>query len=51
MRGMVGRVDGSEIIQNSVSGSLEEREALGLQLAENLLKKGADDILEELLDD
>jgi len=51
VRGMVGRVDGSEIIKNSVSGSLHEREALGLQLAENLLKKGADKILEELLDD
>ena len=51
VRGMVGRVDGSEIIQDSVSGSLHEREVLGLQLAENLLKKGADEILEELLDD
>ncbi|MCK5498662.1 MAG: hydroxymethylbilane synthase, partial [Gammaproteobacteria bacterium] len=51
VRGMVGRVDGSEIIQHSVSGSLQEREALGLQLAEDLLKKGADEILKELLDD
>jgi hypothetical protein len=34
-----------------VSGFLEEREALGLQLAESLLKKGADEILKELLDD
>jgi hydroxymethylbilane synthase len=51
VRGMVGRVDGSEIIKDSISGSLHEREALGLQLAENLLKKGANKILEELLDD
>ena len=51
VRGMVGRVDGSEIIQNSVSGNLDQRDALGLQLAENLLKKGADEILNELLHD
>ena len=51
VRGMVGRVDGSEIIQDTVSGSLQEREVLGLQLAENLLKKGADKILNELLQD
>jgi len=51
VRGMVGRVDGSEIIQDTVSGSLQEREVLGLQLAENLLKKGADEILNELLQD
>ena len=51
MRGMVGRVDGSEIIQDSVSGNLDQRDALGLQLAENLLGKGADQILNELLQD
>ena len=51
VRGMVGRVDGSEIIQNSVSGNLDQRDALGLQLAENLLEKGADEILNELLHD
>ena len=49
--GMVGRVDGSEIIKDSVSGRLEERDALGLQLAETLLKNGADDILKEYLHD
>ena len=49
--GMVGRVDGSEIIKDSVSGRIEEREALGLQLAETLLKKGDDDILKEYLHD
>jgi len=48
---MVGRVDGSEIIKDSVSGNLQQREALGLQLAETLLKNGADDILEEYLHD
>lgn len=51
VRGMVGRIDGSEIIRDTVSGSLQERDALGLQLAENLLEKGADKILDELLQD
>ena len=51
VRGMVGREDGSEIIRESVNGCLEEREALGLQLAENLLERGAGEILKELLDD
>ncbi len=51
IRGMVGRVDGSEIVKNSVNGNLQEREALGLQLAETLLKNGADNILKEYLHD
>jgi len=49
--GMVGRIDGSEIIKDSVIGNLQQREALGLQLAETLLKNGADDILKEYLHD
>ena len=48
---MVGRTDGSEIIKDSVHGSLQDRDALGLQLAETLLKNGADDILKEYLHD
>lgn len=49
--GMVGRVDGSEIIKDSVIGDLQDRDALGLRLAETLLKNGADDILKEYLHD
>ena len=49
IRGMVGRIDGSEIIWDEMHGDIKEREALGLQLAENLLKKGADEILKEYL--
>ncbi len=48
---MVGRTDGSEIIKDSVNGSLQDREALGLQLAETLLKNGAEAILKEYLHD
>jgi hydroxymethylbilane synthase len=49
--GMVGRIDGSEIIKDSVVGHLQDRDTLGLQLAETLLKNGADDILKEYLHD
>lgn len=49
LRGMVGRVDGSEIIRHSVSGSLQQCNALGLELAEHLLKQGADKILQEII--
>ena len=48
---MVGRVDGSEIVRDSVIGALQDRDALGLQLAETLLANGADDILKEYIHD
>ncbi len=47
--GMVGRVDGSEIIKDSINGDLKDRETLGLQLAETLLENGAKEILKEYL--
>ncbi|XQW85056.1 hydroxymethylbilane synthase [Thalassotalea piscium] len=50
LRGLVGAVDGSEILQNEVSGSLEQAEALGLELAELLLAQGADKILKSVYD-
>lgn len=51
IRAMVGRVDGSEIIKDTVHGDLHESNSLGLQLAETLLQNGADDILKEYLHD
>ena len=48
---MVGRVDGSEIVRDSVIGDLQDRDTLGLQLAETLLTNGADDILKEYIHD
>lgn len=50
LRGMVGSLDGSEIIKDGVSGPLNESEALGIALADQLLEQGADRILEKLLD-
>ena len=48
---LVGRLDGSEIIRSSISGGVEQGEALGITLGRELLGKGADAILRELLDD
>lgn len=49
--GMVGRVDGSTILFETISGKREEAEALALQLSQRLLDRGADKILRELLDE
>jgi hydroxymethylbilane synthase len=51
LTGLVGRVDGSEIIMDTAKGMTESIEETGRELAEALLSRGADKILEELLDD
>ncbi len=48
MRGLVGRVDGSEIIRGEIAGPPEDAAHLGQVLAEDLLARGADEILAEL---
>ena len=49
IHGLVGCIDGTTIIRDTVTGNVEQGEALGLQLAEQLLAKGAGAILRELL--
>lgn len=49
LRGLVGRPDGSEIIRGDISGPAEEAAALGKQLADDLLSRGAGQILAGLL--
>lgn len=49
LRGLVGRPDGSDIIRGAITGPPEEAEALGRELAEDLLARGADIILQELM--
>ena len=49
LRGLVGRPDGSEIIRGDISGPAQEAAALGKQLADDLLSRGAGQILAELL--
>ncbi|HFQ14653.1 MAG TPA: hydroxymethylbilane synthase [Gammaproteobacteria bacterium] len=48
LRGLVGRVDGSEIIRGEIAGPPEDAAHLGQVLAEDLLARGADDILAAL---
>lgn len=48
LRGLVGRVDGSEIIADEAHGSAEAPEDVGYALAEQLLQRGAGKILAAL---
>jgi len=45
VRGLVGSLDGSQMLTDKVQGSIEDAEALGVELAEKLLSAGADEIL------
>ncbi len=47
--GLVARIDGSEVIKSELSGDIEKRDETGTTLAENLLERGADEILKELI--
>jgi len=51
LRGLVGTIDGSEIVRSEVRGSRTESEQLGRSLAEELLQQGAERILRELYAD
>jgi len=48
MRGLVGSVDGSRILQQQLSAPADRAEQLGIDLAEGLLAAGAGDILAEV---
>lgn len=48
MDAMVGSLDGKRIITGSVAGNPEASESLGIELAEELLAKGAKAILDEI---
>ena len=46
LRGLVGQLDGSEILRSEIKGEAAQAEHLGAQLAEQLLALGADRILD-----
>ena len=46
--GLVGSLDGKTLVRDSLEGGQEEAESLGLKVAENLLSKGAKEILDEV---
>lgn len=48
LRGLVGAIDGSEIIESDISGSINDGEALGEKLAQTLLGLGAQRILKQV---
>ncbi len=48
LRGLVGAVDGSQIITDEVTGHCDDAEKLGLELADKLLSQGADAILKQV---
>ena len=48
MRGLVGALDGSEILTASISGKAKDAEQLGISLAKKLLDQGAKAILDEV---
>lgn len=50
IRGLVGRPDGTEMVRGEIAGRAEEAEFLGTALAEDLLSRGAGDILKEVYD-
>ena len=48
LRGLVGAIDGSEMIESEITGPVEQGEALGERLAQELLSRGADKILQQV---
>lgn len=49
LNGLIARVDGSDVIQSEQKGSIDEIDSIGTSLAETLLDRGGDKILQELL--
>jgi uroporphyrinogen-III synthase len=47
VRGLVGALDGSQMVHSAYAGVLDEPEQAGLALAEDLLRQGAGTLLEE----
>ena len=51
LRGLVGAIDGSEILRDEMSGHVDDAEKLGIELAKKLLAQGADKILADVYRD
>ena len=50
LRALVGRPDGTKLVQGVISGKPEDAQELGRVLAEDLLSRGAREILEQIYD-
>lgn len=51
LRGLVGRPDGTEVVRGAVSGPRSQAEQLGIALADDLLARGAREILRDVYAD
>ncbi|KAF7771375.1 hydroxymethylbilane synthase [Pseudoalteromonas undina] len=51
LRGLVGAIDGSEILRDEISGHVDDAEKLGVELAKKLLAQGADKVLADVYRD
>ena len=49
LNGLIAKVDGSDVIQSELKGSINDGDEIGITLAETLLQRGGDKILKELL--
>ncbi len=48
MDGLVGNITGDKIIKGHIEGSTDQAESLGTQMAEDILSRGAQEILDEV---
>jgi hydroxymethylbilane synthase len=48
LEGLVASVDGKELIRDIIEGTIEDPESIGIQLADRLLARGADRILQAI---
>jgi len=48
LTGLVADIDGSRIFKSALSGAVDSSESIGISLAEKLISRGADKILEQL---
>ncbi|SPD75810.1 hydroxymethylbilane synthase [uncultured Desulfobacterium sp.] len=48
LTGMVAELDGSMLIRDQISGTMNQAEEIGITLARRLLERGADDILKRI---
>lgn len=48
LRALVGEPDGSKIVHGEISGSIEQAQEIGIRLANQLLERGAKEILNKL---
>lgn len=48
LMGLVASVDGTEMHKEKIEGKLEDAEKIGIELAEKLLSRGADKVLQEV---